>query len=122
MTDIQVPRDSFDDNRVPFIVYEGTIARFERTIKRLLILVAVTILLLFVSNALWLYEWNQYEYTDATIAVTIGGGGGDTSKIYVKIGGTWKEATPYKKVNGSWVLQTDVTHVFDSTKKYVKGN
>lgn len=66
-----------------------------------------------------------YTYTvnaDATIAVTIGGGGGDTSKIYVKIGGTWKEATPYKKVNGSWVLQTDVTSVFDSTKKYVKGN
>lgn len=56
---------------------------------------------------------------DHTIVVT---GGGETSKLYVKIGGTWKEATPYKKVNGSWVLQTDVTHVFDSTKKYVKGN
>ena len=66
-----------------------------------------------------------YTYTvnaDATIAVTIGGDGGDTLKIYVKLNGSWVEATPYKKVNGSWVLQTDVTHVFDSTKKYVKGN
>lgn len=75
------------------------------------------------------YEMASAYYTyattisgDMTIAVTIGGGGGDTSKIYVKLNGTWVEATPYKKVNGSWVLQTDVTNVFDSTKKYVKGN
>lgn len=57
---------------------------------------------------------------DHVIVVTASGG--DTSKLYVKINGTWREATPYKKVNGSWVLQTNVTNVFDSTKKYVKGN
>lgn len=75
------------------------------------------------------YEMDSVFYTysttiseDMTIAVTIGGGGGDTSKLYVKINGSWVEATPYKKVNGSWVLQSDVTTVFDSTKKYVKGN
>lgn len=75
------------------------------------------------------YEMDSVFYTysttisgDMTIAVTIGGGGGDTSKIYVKLNGSWVEATPYKKVNGSWVLQTDVTNVFDSTKKYIKGN
>lgn len=75
------------------------------------------------------YEMNSVYYTysttisgDMTIAVTIGGGGGDTSKLYVKINGSWVEATPYKKVNGSWVLQTDVTTVFDSSKKYIKGN
>lgn len=75
------------------------------------------------------YEMDSVYYTysttisgDMTIAVTIGGGGGDTSKIYVKLNGTWVEATPYKKVNGSWVIQTDVTTVFDSSKKYVKGN
>ena len=72
MADIQVPRTRADDNRVPFIVYEGTIARFERTIKRLLILVGITILLLFASNAIWLYEWNQYEYTDVTVDSTDG--------------------------------------------------
>lgn len=75
------------------------------------------------------YEMDSVFYTysttisgDMTIAVTIGGGGGDTSKLYVKLNGSWVEATPYKKVNGSWVLQTDVTTVFDSSKKYVKGN
>ena len=72
MTDLQVPRDSVNDNCVPFIVYEGTIARFERTIKRLLILVGITILLLFASNAIWIYEWNQYEYTDVTVDSTDG--------------------------------------------------
>lgn len=70
-------------------------------------------------------DYYTYTYTvsgDATIAVTIGGGGGDTDKLYVKINGTWKEATPYKKANSSWVLQTNLSTVFDSTKKYIKGN
>ena len=62
-----------DDNRVPFIVYEGTVARFERTIKRLLILVGVTVLLLFASNAIWIYEWNQYDYSDVIMDNTDGG-------------------------------------------------
>lgn len=66
-------RNATDDNRVPFIVYEGTIARFERTIKRLIILVGITILLLFASNAIWLYEWNQYDYSDVTMDNTDGG-------------------------------------------------
>jgi len=66
-------RNITDDNRVPFIVYEGTIARFERTIKRLLILVGVTVLLLFASNAIWIYEWNQYDYSDVIMDNTDGG-------------------------------------------------
>lgn len=64
----KLPSDTFtDDNRVPFIVFEGTVARFERTIKRLVILVGITILLLFASNAIWIYEWNQYDYEGVTI-------------------------------------------------------
>ena len=67
-----------------------------------------------------------YTYTvtgDATIAVVIGGGPVETSKLYAKNGSTWAEVSEaYKKVNGSWVLQSDVTQVFDSSKKYVKGN
>jgi hypothetical protein len=65
-----------------------------------------------------------YTYTvtgDATIAVVIGGAS-EQSKLYAKINGTWTEVTAYKKVNGSWVLQSDPTTVFDSTKKYIKGN
>lgn len=65
-----------------------------------------------------------YTYTvsgNSTIAVTITSGG-SSAKLYAKINGTWTEVTAYKKVSGSWVLQSDVTSVFDSTKQYVKGN
>lgn len=62
-----------EDNKVPYIVYEGTIARFERTVRRLIIVLAVTILLLFASNAIWIYEWNQYDYCDVTMDNTEGG-------------------------------------------------
>ena len=62
-----------EDNKVPYIVYEGTVARFERTIRRLVILIAIAILLLFASNALWIYEWMQYDYEDVTIDSQDGG-------------------------------------------------
>lgn len=57
---------------------------------------------------------------DHSIVVTASGG--ETSKIYVKVNGSWKEVSAvYKKVNGSWVLQTDVTSVFNSSTNYRKG-
>lgn len=65
-----------------------------------------------------------YSYTttisgDMTIAVTIGGG--TSSKIYVKVNGSWVAMSKgYKKVNGSWV-ETDITELFDSNKNYKKG-
>ena len=69
---------------------------------------------------------HHYTYTynvngDATIIVTIGGGG-STTKIYMKVNGSWVAATKvYKKVNGSWVEQSDLTTVFNSSTNYVKG-
>lgn len=62
-----------DNKDVPYIVFEGTVARFERTIRRLIILVGIVVLLLFVSNALWLYEWNQYDYGTVDIQNQDGG-------------------------------------------------
>lgn len=65
-----------------------------------------------------------YTYTvtgDATIAVVIGGQGAQP-KLYCKLNGVWTEVTPYKKVNGSWVVQSDVTTVFQSGVNYRKGN
>lgn len=58
---------------IPYFVYEHTMARFERTIKRLIIVIAISILLLFASNALWIYEWMQYDYTDVTVDSQDGG-------------------------------------------------
>lgn len=54
---------------VPYIVYEGTMARFERTIKRLIIVIGIAIFLIFASNMAWLYAWNLYDYESANIVV-----------------------------------------------------
>ena len=54
---------------------------------------------------------HHYTYTynvsgNATIAVTIGGGG-SSPKIYIKKNGSWVQCSKvYKKVNGSWVEQS----------------
>ena len=56
-----------DDKSVPYIVYEGTMARFERSIKRLIIALVIAVILLFASNAFWLYEWTQYDYSSVSI-------------------------------------------------------
>lgn len=62
-----------DNKDVPYIVFEGTVARFERTIKRLIILITITILLLFASNAIWIYEWCQYDYSTIMVDSEDGG-------------------------------------------------
>ena len=51
-----------DKKDVPYIVYEGAEARAERHIKRLIIALVLTVVMLFASNAFWLYEWTQYDY------------------------------------------------------------
>lgn len=62
-----------EDKNVPYIVYEGTIARFERTVKGLIIALIIAVILLFASNMAWLYEWSLYDYSDVTIDSDDGG-------------------------------------------------
>ena len=46
-----------------------------------------------------------------------------SDKLYVKKSGAWKEvAKAYKKVNGSWVEQSDITTVFQTGTNYVCGD
>ena len=54
---------------VPYIVYEGTMVKFERTIKRLTIVIIVAIAMMFVSNMAWLYAWNLYDYESTSVVV-----------------------------------------------------
>lgn len=61
---------------VPYIVYEGEQTRNERHIKRLIIALVVTILLLFASNALWIwymsgFDIETYDYTQDGVGVNI---------------------------------------------------
>lgn len=61
--------------QVPYIVYEGTMARMERTIKRLFILLIVTVLIIFISNGIWIWYLNQYEYYIETTSYEQDGSG-----------------------------------------------
>lgn len=55
---------------VPYIVHEGVQVRLERTIKRLVYALILTILLMFASNALWLHAWMQYDYVSEDSTTT----------------------------------------------------
>ena len=46
---------------VPYIVYEGDIARQERHIKRLWVALVVAICLIFASNGAWLWYESLYD-------------------------------------------------------------
>lgn len=48
---------------IPFVVYESAQTRMERTIKRLITALIIAVILIFASNAAWLYCWMQYDYT-----------------------------------------------------------
>jgi flagellar basal body-associated protein FliL len=49
---------------IPYIAFEGQMARNERTMKRLIIVLIVTIVLMALTNAMWLYAWTMYDYAD----------------------------------------------------------
>lgn len=69
----------------------------------------------------WYYEYTLSNVQAAhTIVVTFGKD--STTTLYVKQNGTWVAyTTAYKKINGVWVQVDDLTTVFESGKKYLKG-
>lgn len=81
---------------VPYIVHEGTVARFERTIKRLIIVIIVTVVVLFASNMAWLYAWNLYDYSDIVVDSQDGGNANyiGTSGIINNGKGSSQKASP----------------------------
>lgn len=56
-----------EERSVPYIVHEGAMARMERTIKRLWILVVLLAVLLVATNAAWIYYESQF--TDEIVTV-----------------------------------------------------
>ena len=49
------------DNMVSFAAYESQGTRLERTNKRLFILNVILVIVLFVSNALWIFYESQFQ-------------------------------------------------------------
>ena len=60
---------------IPYIAYEGAMARNERLVKRLIICLAICIVLIFASNGAWLWAWMQYDYSSDTVTTTQDGEG-----------------------------------------------
>ena len=56
---------------VPYAAYEGLEVRHERTVKRLIIAIIVTVILMFASNMAWLYAWQSYDYASEETAVIV---------------------------------------------------
>lgn len=62
------------DTNIPVISYaahEGEMTRMHGIIKHMIVMIIICIILLFASNALWLYAWMQYDYSsDANTTTT----------------------------------------------------
>lgn len=51
-----------EPEKIPYIVYEGAMARAERTMKRLVIALIIAVVLIFASNVAWLWYISQYDF------------------------------------------------------------
>lgn len=49
---------------IPYIVYESTLEKEDRQQKRLVVIIAILVAMLFISNAIWIYAWNSYDYVE----------------------------------------------------------
>lgn len=56
---------------IPYFVHEGDMARSERMIKKLIIALLISVVIIFASNAVWLYAWMQYDYTSQDSTQTV---------------------------------------------------
>lgn len=78
--------DNYEPADVSYIVFEGQMARMERIIKRLVFALVMAVVLLFSSNAFWLYEWCQYDYVSEEVSMDAGYGNasyiGNDGRIY----------------------------------------
>lgn len=53
-----------NERNVPYIVYESSQTRLDKVITKLVIALVVAVILLFVSNALWLLAWSHNGYAN----------------------------------------------------------
>ena len=63
---------------IPYLVHESQMARMERIIKRLFVLCVILIVLLFGTNAGWIWYESHFEDVETTVTQELDSGeGGD---------------------------------------------
>ena len=67
--------NSCKNRTVPYLVHEGAMARAERTIKRLWILLIILIALLAGTNGAWIYYESQWEVVETDVTQEADGNG-----------------------------------------------
>ena len=65
--------DRVDERSISSVDHQYDMARLERIIKRLWITILVLLILFAGTNALWIYEWNQYDYSSVVVDSDDGG-------------------------------------------------
>jgi len=60
---------------IPFIVYESMLDKEDRQQRRMVIAIVLLVVLLFGSNAVWLYHWSRHFYVDDAYVETDNDGG-----------------------------------------------
>ena len=65
--------DRIDERTISSIDHQYDMARLERIIKRLWIIILALLILFAGTNVLWIYEWNQYDYSDIVVDSQDGG-------------------------------------------------
>ena len=66
-----------EEMTIPYIVHEGTMARMERTVKRLWILCIILIVLFVGTNGYWIWYEAQFEVVETTVSQSVDSGDGD---------------------------------------------
>ena len=83
---------------IPYFVYERTMARFERTIKRLIIVIGIAVALIFASNMAWLWVFNSYDVVAEEVSLD-GKDGGNAN--YIGASGVINNGEGGSKENGA---------------------
>lgn len=71
-----------DNNfNVPYIVFESAEAKSERIIKRLIIALVITIILMFATNLFWIHEFCSFDIVESEETTTLNAGAGTANYI-----------------------------------------
>lgn len=60
---------------VPYIVYESSLSRAERNFRRMFWAFIAVLIALFITNAAWIYCWQQYDYSSTSTDIVQDGQG-----------------------------------------------